>query len=179
MDECQVKLILLPGMDGTGELFRDLLEELPNAFQTEVVRYPTDRSLSYSQLKEFVESADPVSNPFVLMAESFSTPLAIQFAAANPPNLKGLVICAGFVTSPVKGILRSIYSFLTPMLFRVTLPRFAIRILLLGPSASQSLLAAVQAAISSVKPNVLSTRARAVLACDARAELAQITAPIL
>jgi pimeloyl-[acyl-carrier protein] methyl ester esterase len=179
MDEHQLKLILLPGMDGTGELFTGLLKKLPKAFEAEVVRYPTDRNLSYSQLKELVESVTLVSDPFVLIAESFSAPLAIQSAAANPPNLKGLVICAGFVTSPVKGILRFIYSLLAPIFFRVPLPGFAVRLLLLGPRAQSSLLAAVQAAISSVKPSVLSTRARAVLACDARAELAQITAPIL
>lgn len=173
------KLILLPGMDGTGDLFKDLLKELPEAFQAEVVRYPTDRYLSYSQLEELVEAATRISNPFVLVAESFSTPVAIQCAAANPPNLKGLVICAGFIKRPVKGPLRFLYSLLAPILFRVRLPEFAARLLLVGPSASPSLLAAVRAAVSSVKPDVLSARARAVLACDARAELDQITVPIL
>lgn len=172
------KLILLPGMDGTGDLFKDVLKELPEA-EAEVVRYPTDRCLSYSQLKELVESATPTSDPFVLVAESFSTPLAIQCAAANPPNLKGLVICAGFVKCPANRTLRFVYSRLAPILFRFTLPEFAVRILLVGPSASPSLLAAVRTAVSSVNPSVFSARVRAVFACDARAELAQITVPIL
>jgi pimeloyl-[acyl-carrier protein] methyl ester esterase len=103
------KLILLPGMDGTGELFTDLLEALPDEFETEAVRYPTDGCLSYAQRMPLVKSATTISKPFVLVAESFSTRLAIQYAATHPTNLKGLVICAGFVTSPVRGWFRHVY----------------------------------------------------------------------
>jgi pimeloyl-ACP methyl ester carboxylesterase len=165
-------------MDGTGELFRYLLEALPDEFDVKVVRYPTDRNLSYSQLMRFVDSATPVSEPYVLVAESFSTPLAILYAASNPPNLKGLVICAGFATSPAKGFARLIYSVLVPFFSRVPLPGFAAKLLLVGPKAPSSLVAAVRAAVSSVKPSVLSARARGVFVCDARAELDRVAAPI-
>jgi len=33
------RLVLLPGMDGTGELFADFVEALPDAFDGRVVRY--------------------------------------------------------------------------------------------------------------------------------------------
>jgi pimeloyl-ACP methyl ester carboxylesterase len=166
-------------MDGTGALFADFVKALPDTFEAEVVRYPTDRCLSYSQLTSFVRSATSMSGPFVLVAESFSTPLAIQYAATNPPNLKGLVICAGFVTSPMRGWLRLIYLLLSPILFDIELPEFAAKRLLVGPNAPPPLLAALLAAVSSVKPKVLSARVRAVLACDAQAELRQVAAPIV
>ena len=86
------KLILLPGMDGTGELFADFVKALPN-LEIEVMRYPTDRHLSYEQLVPIVRSGISASEPFVFVAESFSTPLAIKLAADNPSNLKGVVIC--------------------------------------------------------------------------------------
>jgi len=35
----------------------------------------------------------------VILAESFSAPIAIRLAAEAPPNLKALVICAGFIES--------------------------------------------------------------------------------
>jgi pimeloyl-[acyl-carrier protein] methyl ester esterase len=89
MADHQPKLILLPGMDGTGELFKDLLAKLSGEFETEVVRYPTDRYLSYQQLKELVQISTPASAPYVLVAESFSTPLAV-LCTAGRPNLKGL-----------------------------------------------------------------------------------------
>jgi pimeloyl-[acyl-carrier protein] methyl ester esterase len=174
-----LKLVLLPGMDGTGELFTDFVDALCGTFETDTVRYPTGDCLSYSELARFVRSATPDSQPFVLVAESFSAPLAIQCAATNPPNLKGLAICAGFATSPVRGWRRFLGSLLTPILFRVLLPELAAKVWLVGPDAPPSLLAAVRGAISSVQPKVLATRLRAALACDVRAELDQVVVPIL
>ena len=170
---------MLPGMDGTGELFANFIKTLPDTFKAETVRYPCDVCLSFAELMPLVRSSIPKSEPFVLVAESFSTPLAIQFAATNPPNLKGLVLCAGFATSPVRGWLRFLGSFLSPLLFRVGLPEFAARFWLVGSDASPALLFAVYTAISSVKPKVLSARLRAVLGCDARKELTQVEVPIL
>jgi pimeloyl-ACP methyl ester carboxylesterase len=166
-------------MDGTGDLFADFVKALPDEFETEIVRYPTDVSLSYSDLMLHVNSATPAAEPFTLVAESFSTPLAIQLAAMNPPNLKGLVLCAGFATSPVRSWLRFLCSLLSPVLFRLPLPEFIGRRLLVGPTAPPTLLVAVLTAISSVQPKVLSARFRSVLACDARTELTQISVPIL
>ena len=173
------KLILLPGMDGTGELFADFIEALTDSFETKSVRYPTDVCLSYAELMTFVRSVTDASKPFVLIAESFSTPLAIQYAATNPPNLKGLVLCAGFASSPARGWLRYLGLFFSPFIFRVVLPRLAAKFLLVGPNASHALLAVVKAAISSVKPNVLSARLCTILDCDARTELTQVAVPIL
>ena len=179
MSEQKPKLVLLPGLDGTGELFVDFVMALPDAFEVVVVRYPVDASLSYVQLAKLVGAAIPVSEPYVLLAESFSTPLAIQVAATNPANLKGLILCAGFASSPVTGWLRFIYLKLAPMAFWFAIPDFVIRLLLTGTDAPASLLAAVRAAISVVKPMVMSTRVSEVLSCDKRAELERITAPIL
>jgi len=173
------KLILLPGMDGTGVLFREFANALPDEFESEAVRYPTDRYLSYAQLTPFVTSATPLAEPFVLIAESFSTPLAIQYAATSPKNLKGLVICAGFVTSPARGWRRFICSLLSQILFSFALPKFAVRHLLVGPNAPPSLVDSVRTAIASVKPNVLSERLCAILACDVQAELGEVAIPIL
>jgi pimeloyl-[acyl-carrier protein] methyl ester esterase len=173
------KLILLPGMDGTGELFSDFVRELPTEIDAQVVRYPTDRCLSYSQLAQLVRSAAPASAPFVLIAESFSTPLAIQYAATKPPNLWGVVICAGFVTSPARSWLLRVGSFFLPILFRLPLPEFVTRRFLVGRDAPSSLLSAVRVAVSSVQPKVLSARIRAVLGVDAREELRQIAVPLL
>jgi pimeloyl-[acyl-carrier protein] methyl ester esterase len=172
-------LVLLPGMDGTGDLFSDFVRALPEDFQAEVVRYPGDRFLSYTELMGIVRLAVPADGLFVLVAESFSTPLAVQYAATHPPNLIALVICAGFVTSPIRGWRRWVCSLLAPILFRLPLPGFVASRLLLGPDAPQPVVAAVLAAIASVKPSVLAARLGAVLTCDARAELAQVNVPLL
>ena len=166
-------------MDGTGELFADFVNALPNTFSTKIVRFPADQRLSYVELAPLVRSAIPALEPFVILAESFSTPLAILCAAANPPNLKGLIICAGFATSPVRRELRFLCSLVAPILFRMGLPGFAARLLLVGSNAPSSLLAAMLAAVSSVQSKVLSARLREVLSCDALAALDKVTVPIL
>jgi pimeloyl-[acyl-carrier protein] methyl ester esterase len=174
-----LKLVLLPGMDGTGELFSEFVAALDGRFETEMVRYPTERRLSYSELEGFVRAACPISGPFMLVAESFSTPLAITYAASNPTNLEGLVLCAGFATSPVRSWRRFLALLLSPLMFRVPMPKLAAEFWLVGPDAPPSLLASVRTVISTVQPKVLAARFRAVLGCNVRAELGQIAVPVL
>ena len=174
-----MKLVLLPGMDGTGNLFADFVKALPSEYEAEIARYPTDVFISYSDLIPIIGSSTPRSEPFVLVAESFSTPLAIRYAATNPPNLKGLVLYARFATSPVRGWRRFFGYLLLPILFRFPLPRFVVALLLVGSTAPRELTTAVKSAVSSVQRKVLMDRFRAVLECDARAELTKTTVPVL
>src|SRR5271170_4693518 len=100
---CLPKLVLLPGMDGTGELFREFVHALPQGFETVSVRYSGDRWVGYTELLQEVGAACPAAERFVIVGESYSAPLAIQFAATNPTDLAGVVLCAGFARSPVRG----------------------------------------------------------------------------
>ena len=77
-------LVLLPGMDGTGDLFAPLLSALPPALRTIVVRYPCDRPLGYAG-----RTRGPKDQPFVLLGESFSGPIAAAIAAARRPACAG------------------------------------------------------------------------------------------
>jgi hypothetical protein len=43
-------LVLLPGLDGTGQLFGDFLKALPHTLTTTVVSYPMNRFLTYSEI---------------------------------------------------------------------------------------------------------------------------------
>jgi pimeloyl-[acyl-carrier protein] methyl ester esterase len=173
-----MNLVLLPGLDGTGTLFADLVAAIPDDIDVDVVRYPTNLSC-YSAISDIVRSRMPRREPFVLLAESFSTPLAIQYAATNPANLKALIVCAGFAASPVAGVRRIAYSALAPALAGIALPKFAARLLLVGLDAPDALVAAVQSAISSVPSKTVAARIRAVLACDVRVELNQIAVAVL
>ena len=178
-----IKLVLLPGMDGTGELFRDFVAALPEGTETAVAHYPGDRRLRYPALMEFVRAAaatiSAANESFYLVAESFSTPLAIQYAATNPPNLKGLILCAGFCTSPLQGWRRTLAFGLAQFIFWLPLPGFWVEMFLAGPDAPRALVTAVKAAASWVEPEVMAGRVRDVLTCDVRAELARISVPIL
>lgn len=95
-----IELILLPGLDGTGELFEPLVRILPAEVQPVIVSYPLDRELGYADLLPIVKAALPRGEDFFLAAESFSGPLAVEIAAEALPRLKGVVLCASFVKSP-------------------------------------------------------------------------------
>jgi pimeloyl-[acyl-carrier protein] methyl ester esterase len=66
-----VKLVLLAGLDGTGQLFQPLLENLPSTIEPKVISYPTDIFLNYVELESYVQKQCPKDEPFVLLAESF------------------------------------------------------------------------------------------------------------
>jgi pimeloyl-[acyl-carrier protein] methyl ester esterase len=173
------RLVLLPGMHGTAELFSEFMRMMPEPKHIEALYYPTEVSFSYAQLLGVVQSFVPESDLYFLLAESFSTPLAIQFAATRPANLKGLILCAGFASSPLVGPRRFVASLFAPLLFRLPVFDFAMNHFLIGPNTPESLQAAVRVAVSSVKPRVLTARLRAVLSCEARQPLSQIAVPML
>jgi len=173
------RIVLLPGMHGSGKLFSAFMSMMPEPKHLEAIYYPADVSFSYGQLLGLVQSFVPVSDPYFLLAESFSTPLAIQFAATNPPNLMGLILAAGFAASPIVGAQRLLASLLAPIIFRLPMSPIAIEYLLIGSNASEPLKQSVLDAVSSVKPEVLSARLRAVLTCDMRTDLSKVAAPTL
>jgi pimeloyl-ACP methyl ester carboxylesterase len=173
------KFVLLPGMDGTGDLFASLVQALPPTVEPQAIRYPPTSHASYPQLLPLLRSLLPATEPFVLLAESFSTPVAIQYAADNPPNLKALILCAGFASSPIRGWRRLILSAIAPLLFHLPLPYFLARFFLVGPNPPPPLLPAVRSAIASTPPQILSARLRSILNCDARDDLAKVRLPIL
>jgi pimeloyl-[acyl-carrier protein] methyl ester esterase len=172
-------LVLLPGLDGTGELFVDFIAALPGSWTATTVTYPTDRFLPYADLRPFVGAAVPQLERFVLVAESFSAPLAVWYAATNPPNLAAVVICAGFVGNPVHGWSGVVKALAKPWLFRLQPPRAIVEYFLLGLHAPSDLLQRLRHALQRVSPEVLSGRVQEVLDCDARDDLRRTTVPLL
>jgi len=160
-------------------LFRGLVTVLPEELETETLWYPADRYLKYGELAGTLRGAIPVDEPFVLVAESYGAPLAVLIASMEPPNLKGIVLCAGFVTSPLRGWRRTLLWDLMPLLSHVTLPGLLARYLLVGQEAPRALVELVTGAVSWVTPKVLGLRVREVLNLDVRAELAQVNVPVL
>lgn len=93
-------LILLPGLDGTGELFAAFVAAL-RGHETRIIDYPRDQALSYAALEELVREKLLRDRDYFLLAESFSGPIAIAIAAASPPHLKGLILCGSFASNPI------------------------------------------------------------------------------
>ena len=174
-----MKLVLLPGMDGTGELFSDLQNRLPRRSNPVVIKYPSTEKLSLYELAELVQNCFPIDENFVLIAESFSVPVALICAAKNPANLKALVLCAGFATSPIKGVSRYIARLLAPFVLKISLPKMVFKIWLIGKNSDAVLLSKIKNVVSSMKKSVLIDRVESVFNCDVRKEIGEIKIPIL
>ena len=174
-----MKLILLPGMDGTGELFSDLRDALTDEVTPVIIRYPSNKNLSFYDLAELVQEYFPVDEKFMIIAESFSVPIAIICAAKNPVNLTALVLCAGFAASPIKGLSRYIGRISATVLFRLPLPNIMLKIWLTGGNTNSGLLSKVKNIVLSIQKSVLIDRLKLVFNCDVREEIGKIKIPIL
>jgi pimeloyl-ACP methyl ester carboxylesterase len=172
-------LVLLPGMDGTGQLFAGFRAALPDTTSVLTIAYPANEFLSYFELRPYLSAAIPTGEPFVLVAESFSTPLALEYAASSPPNLVAVVICSGFVFKPISAWSQIAKMIARPWFFRLRLPRWIIEHFLVGPNASPALIERLRRVLQSISPAVLSGRMREALNCDARNALAQTRVPIM
>lgn len=172
-----ITLVLLPGMDGTGQLFDPFIAALGQEFDLKVVRYPTTEALGYSELEAVARSALPAEQPFVLLGESFSGPIAISIAASAPRNLQGLILCCTFARNP-----RPFFSALRPVIGLVPVDIAPMRVLnhlLLGSFSTSALQAALAKSLAQVSASALRARLAAVLDVDVSAKLPAIKVPTL
>jgi pimeloyl-[acyl-carrier protein] methyl ester esterase len=166
-------------MDGNGDLFAPFLKALPPEVDTRVIRYPGDQVLSYGELGPMVAEQLPTDGAFVLLAESYSGPLAVQLAAAGPAGLRGLVLCATFLTRPVSGWKRLAGMLIRAPVMAVLPPAWALRRFLLGPQAPDALVHQLRDAIRSVESRVLTQRMREALVIDVREDFRRVGVPTL
>lgn len=169
-------LVLLPGMDGTGRLFRGLIEVIPADWPTRVMSYPTQRMASYGEILQVVESELRDEGKMALVAESYSGPVALRYAAQHPERVVAVVLCASFVCPPAP---RWLWWVTGRWMFWCRPPQFALRRLLLGRDASDVLVSEVREAIAMVPAKVLARRLRDVLEVECADALRASKAPLM
>jgi pimeloyl-ACP methyl ester carboxylesterase len=170
-------LVLLPGMDGTGELFKPLVATLGSEYPTRVVRYP-NASVGYAALTAVARRWLPTQAPFVLLGESFSGPIAISLAAMQPPNLRGLILCSSFARNPRPWLLSVLYPLLS-IRPDTMLPLGLLNSLLLGRHATKHLRSMLFSATTQLSARTLQARLRAVRSIDVCAKLPAVKVPLL
>lgn len=170
-------LVLLPGLDGTGKLFANFLKALDLSVKTQVVSYPPDVPLGYDELERLVRATLPSHEPFVLLGESFSGPLAIRIAARPPSNLAGLVLCVTFASNPYPNLAwaRRFAAFL-PL---KSLPRWMRAPLMWGSASPSKAPRQSERAMAGVDIPVIRRRIAELLQVDETAALARISLPVM
>ena len=167
-------LVLLPGMDGTGTLFADFIAVLPKGIDARVIAYPPDRPLGYAELEAHVLGQLP-TQPFILVGESFSGPIAIAVAAAAPPQLRAVVLVCSFAKAPIPSLFGALLSYLP--LWRA--PARLAAAVLLGRHSTPSLRQRLSEAMRKVSAQAWRARLHAVLSVDVTSQLTAVKVPML
>ena len=171
-----MKLVLLPGLDGTGELFAPLISALPNTITPVVVSYPRDEVANYNDLLEIAKRSFPVNESFAILGESFSGPIATQLAAESDTGICALIYSCSFVRNPSRSL-----AALKPIVSVVPIHGFlpnTVRNLLVNVK-SPEIRAMLDDSLSSVSAHVVRDRLRQILEIDETQSLRDVSVPIL
>ena len=153
-----MKLILLPGMDGTGKLFQPFINELPDEIDCSVISYPENKCLSYKELETFVFDKLPKDEDFVLLAESFSGPVGYLLAKRNLANMKGVIFVATFLQNPNKPLVNLVKLLPLSILLSLPIPEFIIKHFFLGKSPNNQTFKLFKDIIKNTSSKIISFR---------------------
>ena len=170
-----IRALVLPGLDGCAHLRAEFVAALAPEFAATVLAYPNDRALDYDALTEWVRERLPTDAAFILIAESFSGPVAIRLAAARPDGLIGVVLAATFARAPRLASLH----FLTRLLPLRALPMLPAMSLMMGHWSTREWKQRLRAALAAVDPAVLRCRLLAAARVDVTGLVADIACPIV
>jgi pimeloyl-ACP methyl ester carboxylesterase len=163
-------------MDGTGKLFSEFSACLPSGTEPVVISYPPEQPMGYAELEAFTRAKLP-SRPFVLLGESFSGPLAVALAAADPAMVRALVLVGSFVRAPIRAP-----RWLQPVLAALPvrwIPPGLVAAFAFGRWSSRRLRSLLSESMSAVPPATWRARLRAVLSVDAGEKLRSVRVPVL
>ena len=151
-----VTLVLLPGLDGTGELFAPFVAALPDRLPTRTIAYP-ERETDLDALADFVESRLP-GGDVVLLAESFSGLVALTLLPRIRKPIKAVIFCASFAETPRPWLVRIVRG----LPFQNRLIRLAPDVMLrrccLGRNAPSALVRDFRRVVEKVPPRMFSHR---------------------
>lgn len=169
-------VVLLPGLDGTGDQFAPLIQALGSEVPHVVVRYP-DFPADYETHTTVAASYIPQEGRYIILGESFSGPIAISLAARDLPGLLGCILCASFVVTPSR-----LLALALPFLGLVApqqVPSAISDFLVMGRFATPHLRRMQSDARGSVSPATLVARLKAVAGVDVSETLRGVSLPML
>jgi pimeloyl-ACP methyl ester carboxylesterase len=169
-------LVILPGLDGTDVFFRPLRALLPANVRSRVVSFPKG-GCDYASLLELVREAVADVPQFYVLGSSFSGPLAVMLAAAEPKRVCGIILAATFVRPPREELVRWRFAAISPVIWML---RAARRIPVWTSRRRDDPLRVAKAETwARVSARCLAGRVRSVLSVDAREALRACCHPIL
>jgi len=150
-----LKLVLLPGMDGTGELFEEFLSYHDDEHL--VISLPQNGPQDHSSLAKSIENQLPKEN-YILLAESFSGGIVPELLKLDFPNMKGVIFVASFLSCPNRYLLPIAKVLPIKILASAPLSQIGHKFLLLGQDASKALLSKFIKVTKSIPDHILKSR---------------------
>ncbi|UHQ55430.1 hypothetical protein [Microbulbifer sp. YPW16] len=151
-----MKFVFLPGMDGTGLLFNELILNIPKEIDREVVCLNEIQGVSYRQQAEQI--AEKIeSSSVVVVAESYSGRIAYELCNILGSRVSKVVFIASFVSCP--GRLAKLAAVLPECVLKPNLfPNWLMKVLCFDGRGNRALMDQVRQAIAQVGPSVLKQR---------------------
>lgn len=174
-------IFFLPGMDGTGISFEPLQSRLARDVQTTVVRYPNDQLLSFEETVRWAgNQLPPDQRNAIVIAESFSGPVAVSLVASGQVKAKCLVLCATFASSPRPRLWRTLGYLPLAWLTKLPIPRILLQWAIEGGEETAGLFLSMWGRVKAQMPaGVLAHRLGIMSRVDVRGLLPKIAVPCL
>lgn len=170
-------LVFMPGLDGTGKSFEPLLPYIAPDTRVTIVRYPTDKFLSFEDTVEWAAAQIPGGHPPVVIAESFSGPVAVQMIASGRVKARALVLCATFARSPHPVAWRVMRFLRLPLLIRPDMPGLFFKFVIGNDQQIAALLPLWKKVHTDVPPHVMASRLALINNLNVTQELKKLTIP--
>ncbi len=174
-------IVFLPGIDGTGISFEPLGKVLPPDVIVKIIQYPRDKLLSFEETVQCAnDQIQSDQEDVVVLAESFSGPVAIKLVGSGQLKAKCLILCSTFAKSPRPVLLEIIRYLPLEFLMRLPFPRFLFRHVVEGGEEATDLFVAMWQRVKALVPaKVLVHRLKIIRQVDVRQWLFKLTIPCL
>lgn len=168
--------LLLPGLDGSAELFAPLLQQIPPGYPHLALRYPAELNWQLSDYADYVCQQVQGIHKLVIIAESFSGPVAVLVAQRLQQRCQALILAASFVTCP-HPMLKLAQHLLTSLPFKRC--PLALTSWLLFGKANAELKQRFQKVWHELDQSLIQQRLSLLAQLDLRQELATLKVPLL
>jgi pimeloyl-ACP methyl ester carboxylesterase len=150
-----VKVILLPGLDGTGLLFKPLLEQTPSSDRFSIfslIQEPIGYQPQIELLEKEIGDAE-----VILVAESYSGYIAYELACQGNIGIKHIVFVASFLVPP-SFLMKFLGNIPLGLIKSQLLPYGILNYFLFGNKGNRELEKSFYTSINSVSNRVLIRR---------------------
>ncbi len=172
----QIQTIIFPGMHGTEGLLTDFCLLSPERFLVVLKNLPLNILNGYGSIANGIAETLPAKDKLLLIAESFSGPIAVKMASGYPDKIWGVVLVASFIDPPVTSLIQRLPW---KLLFSWPLPEIICRWLLLSNEASRRDVRKIQKSLSQIPPEVMANRLDLILGVDETESLKNVRCPLL